>query len=116
MRSTPGSIPMTASSTTPRRASFPERALARMPKRAQDAPDLGGLIAAAPRGDLPGTDGLREQIESWRSEALGARRSANGPAANGEGAGNPVVLHDFQEEYLKFALAMRDAGLPAGQP
>jgi len=97
-------------------AADPEGALARMPQRVRQAPDLGGLIAAAPRQELPGTGGLREAIESWRREALESRRASDGPAANGEGAGNPVVLHDFQEEYLKFALAMRDAGLPAGQP
>jgi phospholipase C len=97
-------------------AAEPEQALARMPKRVQDAPDLGTLIGDTPRGDLPETGGLREQIETWRSEARSSRRSVDGPAGYGEGAGNRVVLHDFQEEYLKFALAMRDAGLPAGQP
>lgn len=97
-------------------AADPEQAMSRMPRRVQDAPDLGGLIAPAPRSDLPDTAALREEIEGWRTQARRARRAADGPAPNGEGAGNPVVLHDFQEEYLKFALAMRDAGLPAGQP
>jgi phospholipase C len=97
-------------------AADPEQAMARMPQRVQDAADLGGLIAEAPRSDLPNTAGLRGQIESWRSEAREARRAKGGPAVQGEGAGNPVVLHEFQEEFLKFALAMRDAGLPAGQP
>lgn len=97
-------------------AANPERAMSRMPARVQEAPDLGGLITAAPRSDLPDTAALREEIEGWRTQARRARRAKDGRAPDGEGAGNPVVLHDFQEEYLKFALAMRDAGLPAGQP
>jgi phospholipase C len=97
-------------------AADPEQAMAAMPRRVQEAADLGGLIAAAPRSDLPETAALGEEIDSWRTQARRARRAKRGPAADGEGAGNPVVLHDFQEEYLKFALAMRDAGLPGGQP
>jgi phospholipase C len=97
-------------------AANPEQALSRMPRRVQDAPDLGELIAPAPRRNLPDTAALREEIEGWRTQARRARRAVDGRAPGGEGAGNPVVLHDFQEEYLKFALAMRDAGLPAGQP
>jgi len=97
-------------------AADPDQAMSRMPKRVQEAPDLGALIAPAPRSDLPETTALREEIERWRSEARRVRRAVDGRAPHGEGAGNRVVLHDFQEEFLKFALAMRDAGLPPGQP
>jgi hypothetical protein len=33
-----------------------------------------------------------------------------------DGAGRPFVLHDFQDDFLRFALSMRHAGLPSGQP
>ncbi len=97
-------------------AANPAGAISRMPRRVQEAPDLRSLLAAEPRTDLPDTAALREQIEAWRTQTRSARRPADGRAAGSEGAGHPVVLHDFQEEFLKFALAMRDAGLPAGQP
>jgi phospholipase C len=97
-------------------AADPEQAMARMPQRVREAADLGGLIAAEPRTDLPDTAPLREQIEGWRVQTRRARRATGGGASEGEGAGHRLLLHDFQEEFLKFALAMRDAGLPPGQP
>lgn len=98
-------------------AADPQRALANMPARVQGAPHLGVALADAPRNDLPGTEHLRAKLDQWRVDARAARRaSGEEAAAPGEGAGHPTVLHDFQEEFLKFALAMRDAGLPGGQP
>jgi phospholipase C len=95
----------------------PRRALASMPSRVQAAPHLGVALADQPRDDLPGTDDLRAKLDQWRIDARAARRPGAGDSgAVGEGAGHPTVLHDFQEEFLKFALAMRDAGLPGGQP
>jgi phospholipase C len=98
-------------------AADPEHALASMPARVQAAPHLGVALGDEPRHDLPGTEQLRSQLDQWRVDARAARRAGGqGGAAPGEGAGHPTVLHDFQEEFLKFALAMRDAGLPGGQP
>jgi phospholipase C len=97
-------------------AADPEAALARMPSRVQQAPHLGVALAEEPRRDLPGTGELRARMDEWRIEARNARRARPHPTHAGEGAGRETVLHHFQEEFLKFALAMRDAGLPGGQP
>jgi phospholipase C len=97
-------------------AANPEQAISRMPARVQGAPHLGGLLQAEPRTDLPAVEPLREEIDAWRTATRRSRRPDNGKSSDPEGAGHPVELHDFQEEFLKFALAMRDKGLPPGQP
>jgi phospholipase C len=97
-------------------AADPDAAIARMPSRVQHAPHLGIALGDEPRRDLLTTGELRKRMDSWRIEARDARRARTGPSHAGEGAGRPTVLHDFQEEFLKFALAMRDTGLPGGQP
>jgi phospholipase C len=97
-------------------AANPAAALARMPTRVQRAPHLGIALADEPRHDLPETAELRSQMDRWRIDSRDARRAKGGPAEAGEGAGHKTVLHDFQEEFLKFALAIRDKGLPGGQP
>ena len=47
-----------------------------------------------------------------------ARRGApdGAPSDAPDGAGQPFRLHEFQEEFAQFALAMREHGLPNGQP
>jgi len=97
-------------------AADPDAALARMPSRVRGATHLGAALSDEPRRDLPSTEELRAQMDGWRIEARNARRARPQPSHPGEGAGRETVLHDFQEEFLKFALAMRDAGLPGGQP
>jgi phospholipase C len=97
-------------------AANPAAALAKMPTRVQQAAHLGVALTDEPRHDLPETAELRSQMDRWRIDARDARRGKGGPAEAGEGAGHKTVLHDFQEEFLKFALAMRDKGLPGGQP
>ena len=69
-------------------AKEPEQAIAQMPARVANAPHLGSVLAPEPRTDIPAPDG----------------------------AGRPLLTHDFQDEFVKFALAMRHAGLPSGQP
>lgn len=97
-------------------AANPDAALARMPARVRHVEHLGVALAGEPRRDLPSTGELRREMDQWRIGARDARRPKNGPASAHDGAGHDVVLHHFQEEFLKFALAMRDAGLPGGQP
>jgi phospholipase C len=98
-------------------AANPEHALQSMPERVQKAPHLGMLLEPKPRTDIDGRDELHEKMTEWRATAREERRGTDqtvSPAA--DGAGHGFELHDFQEEFAKFALAMRDAGLPPGQP
>jgi phospholipase C len=98
-------------------ASNPEHALQSMPERVQRAPHLGMLLEAEPREDIEDRGALHEEMTEWRAKARQERRGVDGtvsPAA--DGAGHRFELHDFQEEFAKFVLAMRDAGLPPGQP
>jgi phospholipase C len=93
-----------------------EGALAKMPKSIRGASDLSGALLDSPRRDIPDHAFLHEKIDKWRR---GSRRDhrADGPRSPAsEGAGQPLVLHDFQDEFAQFALAMRDLGLPPGQP
>jgi phospholipase C len=97
-------------------AANPEHALRAMPERVRHAPHLGVLLEDAPRRDIEGRGQLHHEMASWRTEARAARRSDNGASAAPDGAGHHLELHDFQHEFAQFALAMRDAGLPPGQP
>jgi phospholipase C len=100
-------------------ADDPEHAIAQMPARVATSQHLGVLLEDAPRDDIPAPDAARQAIEAWRTKAREARRadpSGASPSPAPDGAGQPLELHDFQHEFLKFALAMRQAGLPSGQP
>jgi phospholipase C len=105
-------------------AADPERAIANMPARVRRAPHLGGLLAPEPRPEATDVAALREEIEaarrqldSWQAGAHRSRRAdAGAPSRVADGgAGQPQELHEWQEEFLSFALAMREAGLPPGQ-
>lgn len=45
-----------------------------------------------------------------------ARNPDGGDSTAPDGAGHSFWLHDFQEDFVRFALAMRHAGLKPGQP
>ncbi|MGN6258699.1 MAG: alkaline phosphatase family protein [Solirubrobacterales bacterium] len=98
-------------------AANPDHAIAAMPERVQRAPHLGMLLEPEPRSDLEPPDQLREEMANWQQEARRRRQAGDGePSPSPDGVGHPMQLHDFQEEFVKFSLAMRDAGLPPGQP
>jgi phospholipase C len=98
-------------------AANPDHAIRSMPERVQRAPHLGMLLEDEPRGDLEPSDTLHKEMTNWRKAAKDDRRSGDGqPSISPDGAGHPLELHDFQHEFAQFALAMRDAGLPPGQP
>jgi phospholipase C len=99
-------------------AAEPEQAIARMGARVQHAQHLGTALGDAPRTDIPENDDARQQIANWRAHARATRRgtAAQGQSVARDGAGQPLGLHEFQEEFAKFALAIRHAGLPAGEP
>jgi len=98
-------------------AANPEHALQAMPERVRLARHLGGVLAANPSANLPDRGELHGEMAEWRQNARAARRAGDGaPSPAADGAGHEFELHDFQDEFAKFALAMRDAGLPSGQP
>jgi phospholipase C len=97
-------------------AANPEHALAAMPERVRKAPHLGMLLEAEPRTDIEGREDLREEMAQWRRQARRERRGGNSPSPAPDGAGHEFELHDFQYEFAQFVMAMRDAGLPPGQP
>jgi phospholipase C len=97
-------------------AADPEGALAAMPKRVQEAPHLGVLLEQEPRTALEPLAPLRKEMSDWRREAREERRAQKEKASPApDGAGHAFELHDFQEEFARFALLMRKA-LPPGQP
>ena len=105
-------------------ADDPAKAIAAMPARVAASEHLGVVLQGRPRTDIPAPDAAQGAIDVWRNAAREVRRgnaaaparakTAVSPAP--DGAGQKLVLHDFQEEFLKFAVAMRQAGLPPGQP
>jgi phospholipase C len=99
-------------------AANPEQAIAQMGPRVADARHLGVVLGDAPRSDTPDPTPARQKIDEWHLQARATRRgAANGqPSVAPDGAGRELTLHEFQEDILRFALAMRRAGLPAGEP
>jgi phospholipase C len=98
-------------------AADPEKAVAAMGKRTQRAEHLGGCLRESVRGDIPSHSYLHEVLAGRRMEAAARRRPAIGaPSPAPDGAGHAMHLHDFQTEFLKFALLMRHAGLRPGTP
>ncbi len=103
----------------------PEAALAAMPWRVRQAPHLGGLLEAEPRAEalererlLNEIAGIRAQLDDARRKGRKRRRARiDEPSQELDGgAGRKQQLLDWQEEFMGFALRMRDAGLPPGQP
>jgi len=106
-------------------AADPEGAIAKMPGRVHGAPHLGALLEERPRPEAldrerlqAQIDEVRERLVNWRTKARQRRRARDGepsPETDG-GAGQKQHLLDWQEEFLGFALRMRQEGLPPGQP
>ncbi|HET9675925.1 MAG TPA: alkaline phosphatase family protein, partial [Solirubrobacterales bacterium] len=100
-------------------AANPEHALRAMPERVQMTKQkhLGLMLESEPRRDIAPHAELHDEMVEWRKQARQERRAGDGKASPSfDGAGHPLELHDFQREFAQFALAMRDAGLPPGQP
>jgi phospholipase C len=98
-------------------AADPEAAIAAMPPRVRHAPHLGSVLQAEPRRDIGDHTDLRKQVTDWRIKARQRRRAAAGKHSPVfDGAGRRPEPHQFQEEFLQFAVAMREKGLPPGQP
>ncbi|MFI5005006.1 MAG: alkaline phosphatase family protein [Solirubrobacterales bacterium] len=99
-------------------AANPEQAIAQMGPRVDDAAHLGVVLGDTPRTDTPDPALARQKIDEWHLRARAARRGTpqHGPSVAPDGAGRELTLHEFQEDFLRFALAVRHAGLPAGEP
>jgi phospholipase C len=99
-------------------AADPERAIARMGRRVTRAAHLGLVLLDEPRGDIPEPEEAREAIDAWSVEARASRRASRrvGYSAAPDGTGRPFALHGFQEDFVRFVLAMHALGLPRGQP
>jgi phospholipase C len=99
-------------------ADDPATSIGQMPQRVRNAAHLGQVLEDAPRTDIPEPAAARAAIATWQTKARAVRRAApaGGPSRAPDGAGQPLVLQDFQHEFAQFALAMRQGGLPPGQP
>jgi phospholipase C len=99
-------------------AGDPAKAIGQMPQRVATAAHLGQVLQDQPRTDIPDPSDAHSAIETWRTNARAARQAAPNPGRSlaADGAGQPLVLQDFQRDFAKFALAMRQGGLPPGQP
>jgi phospholipase C len=99
-------------------AKDPSGAIAQMPQRVGNAEHLGQLLEDSPRGGIPDHSAVRATLDQWQTNAQAARRAdpAAAPSPSPDGAGQPLVLHDFQMDFAKFSLALRQGLLPPGQP
>jgi phospholipase C len=101
-----------------RYAADPAAAIAAMGPRVANAQHLGVVLEDLPRADWEGHGDLHGHLDEWRLEAKRTRmaEAPTTPSPAPDGAGQPVVLNDFQEEFLNLAQGLRHAGLPPGQP
>jgi phospholipase C len=98
-------------------AANPDEALKHMGPRTQGAADVSECLGDAIRNDIPSHSYLHEVLAGRRLEARARRRPAvGGPSPADDGAGHDMVLHDFQNDFVKFAILMRHAGLLPGTP
>jgi phospholipase C len=92
-----------------------------MGARVAAANDLGELLTEPAPRDVPEHQTVLERLRDWhRSHPLHDLFHHRAPdeagAAGGRLPGEEIVLSDFQEGFLMHALALREEGLPAGQP
>jgi phospholipase C len=105
-------------------AKQPEKAIAQMPVRVQRAPHLGSVLLDEPRTDLAPPQKPRRDLARWRKEARERRTAASAvdlPEARTregdmrsvapDGAGQPLILTDFQREMQNAGEVLRRAGL-----
>jgi phospholipase C len=99
-------------------AADPEAAIAQMPRRVQRAQDLAQVLEAAPRQNIADHTDVKAELDEWRRSARAERegQAAAGVSCAADGAGQPLILNDFQTEFLHFGHAMRHLGLPSGHP
>ncbi len=95
----------------------PATAIAGMGSRVARAADLRGVLETGPRQSLPDHTHLLDQAIEWHSDLRrGRMATAKSASPVPGGAGHELVPHEFQREFLSFALEMRRKGLPPGKP
>jgi hypothetical protein len=98
-------------------AADPATAIEKMGRRVGEAQHLGVALLEEPRAETPDPKPARETINAWHLQGQEERRATTGgPSKAPDGAGQPLSLRDFQEDFARFALHMRSAGLKAGEP
>jgi phospholipase C len=98
-------------------AADPAAAIEKMGQRVGEAQHLGVALLEEPRAATPDPKLAREAINAWHVQAREERRATpEGPSKAEDGAGQQLYLRDFQEDFARFALHMRSAGLKAGEP
>ena len=96
-------------------AEDPVAAVAAMPPRVQRAPDLASVLGPV-RTDIDDPRTARNLMDAWRKEATQRRRAQVLPDGSSgslapDGAGQPIVLTDFQSEINSALAPMRQSGL-----
>jgi phospholipase C len=98
-------------------AADPEDAIAQLGSRVAAARDLSVVLQKEARTDIADHSPVRQQLSEWRRSARAQREArAQTKSVAPDGAGQPLVLNEFQEGFLGFARAMGHLGLPAGHP
>ncbi|MDX6705326.1 MAG: phospholipase [Solirubrobacteraceae bacterium] len=96
-------------------AKDPKAALAAMPPRVRRAPHLGSLLGPV-RTDIDDPRNARDLMDAWRAEATQRRRAqlredGRTGAVAPDGAGQPVVLTEFQTDVHNAVTAVKRIGL-----
>jgi phospholipase C len=96
-------------------AKDPAAAIAKMPKRVQLAPHLASVLGPV-RTDIDDPRTARDLMDAWRTEAAQRRRAQVLPDGSigslaPDGAGQPIVLTEFQSEINNALAPMRRSGL-----
>jgi phospholipase C len=95
----------------------PQAAIDAMGGRVKERKAHLGLVLEDEPGDIPEeASAPEERLREWRDAAREARGAAGPgrPSVAPDGAGQPFLLTDFQEEWAQFTIAMREGGLRSG--
>ncbi|HEX6701519.1 MAG TPA: alkaline phosphatase family protein [Gaiellaceae bacterium] len=95
-------------------ADDPDKALNNMPPRVRNANDLSVLLLDQPqKRQIPDLGAIRGSLAQRRAQAHAVRADA---LAKGAPPQDASTFSEFEQEFAKFAIAMRKAGLRPGHP
>jgi phospholipase C len=85
-------------------------------RRVEEAPHLGVVLEASPRNDIAPHGNIQAIMDQWRQQARTTRvLTTTGSSTAPDGAGRPIVLSEFQQEFAALAKELR-RWVPAGHP